>query len=233
VDGVTLRNWYLADDREGAEIAFAAARESVEIFNTRFGPYPFEEVEVVQVPLFGAGGVEYPQLYLLDAGLYGNPVSHEFLALASAHEMAHQWWYSTVGSDINAAPWQDEALTNWSAILWLEQSQGPDAARAVLAEWQRRVDAYEARYGEERIDQPLENFQERGGAYGTIVYLKGTLFFQALREEIGDDAFFEALRDYYAHHQFGIAAPVDLLSRFEETAGRSLGDFYEEWGVSP
>jgi aminopeptidase N len=233
VDGVTVRNWYRAEDHEGAEVAFVAARESVEIFNTHFGPYPFGEVEVVQVPLFGAGGVEYPQLYLLDAGLYGNPQSHEFLALASAHEMAHQWWYSTVGSDINAAPWQDEALTNWSAILWLELSQGEEAARLTLAEWQRRVDVYEVRFGEERIDQSLEDFHGRGGAYGTIVYLKGALFFQALREEIGDEAFFAALRDYYAHHQFGIAAPVELLARFEEMAGRSLQDLYEAWGVGP
>ncbi len=230
VDGTLLRNWYRSDDKEGATLAMDAARESIAIFNQTFGPYPFEEVDIVEVPLAGAGGVEYPQLYLLDQGLYRDRGSHDFLAFASAHEMAHQWWYSTIGNDINAAPWQDEALTNWSAIFWLEKAQG-NIASDYLKSYQQSVDRYEEKAGEEAINGPLESFKGRSNAYGVIVYLKGALFFDALRQEIGDDAFFSALQTYYNENRFAIATPDTLLTQFEQASQRSLDDLYQEWGA--
>ncbi|MDQ4074741.1 MAG: M1 family metallopeptidase [Chloroflexota bacterium] len=232
VDGTLLRNWYLPGHEAGADRALSAAVESLPIFNTHFGPYPFEELDIIEVPLAGAGGVEYPQLYLLDQGLYEEPDSHAFLAFASAHEMAHQWWYYLVGNDIIEAPWQDEALTNWSAIFWLEQAEGEEVAERYLLGYERSVAEFEEQEGEEPIAQPLTAFRDRGGAYGIIVYLKGTLFFQALREEIGDEPFFEALQAYYAENRFDIARPEELLAQFEETSGRSLDEFYREWGLT-
>ncbi len=232
VNGTLIRNWYLPGGEESAEQTLEAARESMKIFDERFGAYPFEELDIVPVPLSGAAGVEYPQLYLMGQELYGGQ-GGDFLGFVSAHEMAHQWWYSTVGNDINAAPWQDEALTNWSAVLWLEDGESEAAAQANLDGFEQSVQAYEEQQGEEPIAQPLDSFTNRGNAYATIVYLKGTLFFQALREEIGDEPFFEALQAYYAANRFGIAAPSNLLDQFEESSGRDLDAFYEEWGVTP
>ena len=232
VDGTVLRNWFRPGHEEGATRAMDAARQSIVIFNEQFGPYPFEEVDIVEVPLAGAGGVEYPQLYLLDQGLYQNSSSHDFLAFASSHEMAHQWWYSTIGNDINAAPWQDEALTNWSALLWLESLED-GLAKQYINSYEQSVERYQQKAGEEAINQSLKEFSGRTTAYATIVYLKGALFFNALRQEIGDDAYFKALQSYYADKRFAIAVPSDLLTRFEQTSGRELADFYEEWGVWP
>ncbi|MGH2543923.1 MAG: M1 family aminopeptidase, partial [Ardenticatenaceae bacterium] len=231
VGDTTLRNWYRPGDEEGAARALEAAREALALFNESFGPYPFEELDVVEAPLEGAGGVEYPQLYLLDEFLYRDENSHDFLAFASAHEMAHQWWYYVVGNDINAAPWQDEALTNWSAVFWMEQSAGETRAEEYLQSIELAVGRFEEERGKEAIAQPLARFVDRSDAYGTIVYLKGALFFAALREEIGDDAFFDALQDYYADNFFEITTPAGLLERFETTSGRALDEFYERWGV--
>ncbi len=232
VDGTLLRHWYRTGDEAGAEIAFVAAREALPLYNETFGPYPFEELDLVEIPLNGAGGVEYPQLYLLDEFLYEDSNNHEFLAFASAHEMAHQWWYYVVGNDVNAAPWQDEALTNWSAVFWLEQARGADVASSYVRSYEQAVDNFESQQGEEAVGEPLDAFRERDAAYGTIVYLKGTLFFEALRERIGDDAFFAALRAYYADHRFQIARPAQLLDAFETASGETLDDLYAEWGVA-
>ncbi|MBA3530329.1 MAG: M1 family metallopeptidase [Ardenticatenales bacterium] len=231
IDGTLIRNWYRPDHEDSAARVFQSAREALALFNERFGPYPFEEVEIVEVPLHGAGGVEYPQLFLMAQELYGPRGDQQFLTFATAHEMAHQWWYSMIGNNINAAPWQDEALTNWSALLWLEEAGSEEAAERVAQGFERSVEQFEGGEGEEEISAPLESFRGRSGAYATIVYFKGALFFAALREEIGEEAFFAALRDYYADHRFAIAQPDDLLGRFEESSGRSLDEFYKEWGV--
>lgn len=233
VDGTTIRNWYLPGDETSAEQTLDAARESLALFNDQFGAYPFEEVDIVPVPLSGAAGVEYPQLYLMGQELYGNSQALGFLGFVSAHEMAHQWWYSTVGSDINAAPWQDEALTNWSALLWMEEAEGETMAEQTRRGYEQAVENFQQQQGDEPISQPLASFQARDNAYSTIVYLKGALFFHALREEIGDDAFFAALQGYYAANRFGIAQPINLLDQFETESQRDLDPFYDEWGVAP
>jgi aminopeptidase N len=71
------------------------------------------------------------------------------------------------------------------------------------------------------------------GIYSGIVYGKGGLFFHALRQEIGDRAFFEALQQYYQARKYGIAQPADLLAAFEQAAGRELDAFYQQWLYAP
>ncbi len=84
---------------------------------------------------------------------------------------------------------------------------------------------------DERITQSLGYFEGKKNPrlYSGIVYSKGALFLHALRREIGDEAFFQALGEYFQAHRYGVARPEDLLRAFEAAAGRSLTDFYEAW----
>ena len=76
----------------------------------------------------------------------------------------------------------------------------------------------------------LDHFEGLGGRhYYQIVYVKGALFFDALRETIGDEAFFNGLHDYFEQNKYGIASTVDLLDLFEEVSGTQLDDLYQEW----
>jgi aminopeptidase N len=61
------------------------------------------------------------------------------------------------------------------------------------------------------------------------VYYGGALFYHALRERIGDEAFFESLREYYQRFHYRIATTKELLRLFEEVSGEELDDLYEEW----
>lgn len=231
IEGTLIRNWFLPDDQVGADLALQAAQEALVLFNDTFGPYPFEELDIVEVPLRGAGGVEYPQLFLLGQELYGHEESHDFLRFASAHETAHQWWYSTVGSDINQSPWQDESLTNWSSLFWLERYGGVQAAEQLLDNYEAAVRQIEEAEGTLPITESLYYFQGNTDAYVSSVYVKGLLFFEALRQEIGEEAFLTALQRYYEAHLFDIATPDALLESFEQASGRDLSLFYESWGV--
>ena len=74
---------------------------------------------------------------------------------------------------------------------------------------------------------PVASFSERD--YGAIVYGKGPLFFDALRTQLGDDAFFAALRDYLEAHRYDVAYPDDLIVAFEDTSGQQIDDLYEFW----
>jgi aminopeptidase N len=57
-----------------------------------------------------------------------------------AHEVAHRWWYGLVGNHSVYEPWLDEALATYSALIALEDTQGPEAGAKLLAGGTSRVE---------------------------------------------------------------------------------------------
>jgi aminopeptidase N len=181
-----------------------------------------------------AQGVEYPGIVLIASDLYAKPDEPGFI-VAIAHETAHQWWYNVVGDDVFDSPWLDEALTTYSSSLYEEFALGPAYANGLLNYWQQRYAKLVQDGNDDQVTASLAHFERLNNpaVYSGVVYVKGALFFQALRQEIGDQAFFSALQQYYQNEQFQIATPQDLLAAFEQASGRNLQDFYQQWLYSP
>ena len=147
------------------------------------------------------GGVLGQQKEMLDS----------LLETTIAHEVAHQWWAIGVGSDSQKHPFVDESLTNWSAMLYYEDRYGKEKAKqmsdlnlntsfsmgAMLGGGDKPANLPTAAY--------TNNLQ-----YGAVIYGKGALYYQKLRELVGDAAFFSALREYYAQFGDKLAGPGDL-----------------------
>ncbi|MGB0384325.1 MAG: M1 family metallopeptidase [Ardenticatenaceae bacterium] len=231
-NGPIVRSWYQPNSEAAGIAALKTAQDALTVFSDSFGPYPFKELEIVQVPLWNWGGMEYPQLALL-AEHYYRPNSDTQPELASlvAHEIAHQWWYSNVGSDVHATPWQDEALAEWSALLWMEKIHGNEAYQNRQAQLGYMWESLQAAEGNPPLSQSTEQLRGNQDIYYALIYGKGALFLDELRKEIGDDAFFAALRDYHTNNRFKIAPPIHLLTAFEARSQRPLDDFYTKWGV--
>lgn len=69
---------------------------------------------------------------LLDAG-------GESLETVVAHEVAHQWWYAVVGSDPVNQAWQDEALSQFSMLEYLEDRHALRGAKSTSSgSWRAR-----------------------------------------------------------------------------------------------
>jgi len=234
VDGVMIHSYSLPGHESAAQLALEVALGSLRIYNQKFGPYPFAELDMVDAPMRNALGVEYPGIILIGNTLYDQPGEPEF-SVTIAHEVAHQWWYSVVGNDVFDSPWLDEGLTTYSSSLYYEFGRSPEFARGLLEYWQQRYERLMADGKDDRITEGLAYYEGLGdpGVYSGVVYTKAALFFHALRQEIGDTAFFEALKQYYQVRKYGIAVPADVLAAFEEAAGRSLEAFYRSWLYMP
>jgi hypothetical protein len=193
-------------------------------FDRRFGPYPYRELDIHLLEGQYDGGDEYPGLILL----YSNGPVDAGIRYVTAHEVAHQWWYGTVGNDIYRQPWLDEALAQYGGIVYDEDVAGAEVA---AADWEREV-ARRARAAVPDGDLPVglaidqyPNFN----VYYRTVYGKGAVFLRTLREEIGDEAFFAGLRDYYTRYRYGVATTGDLQQAFERASGRDLGALFRRW----
>ena len=230
VDDITISQWGALDTEPGWDVALEDGRNALTYYENTFGPYPFKELDIVAVKLQNASGVEYPGLILIIDGSYKSTEQRSFLKLVIAHEIAHQWWYSLIGNDVMRNPWQDEALATYSSLLFLEtNSPGID----YIGRYKSQVEKYDQSNPGQSIEQPLDAFQERLPEYGLVVYLKGALFFDAVRSQIGEAAFAQALKAYYQKYKYQLANPADLLNSFIQTCHCSLSAIEQEFGVLP
>lgn len=224
VDGTRVVSHYQRDDAEAGRRALKVAEQSLRAFNARFGVYPLAELEVVQGAMTNFLGMEYPGVVLIEQELYEN--NGRGLETTIAHEIAHQWWYSLVGNDAQGEPWLDEGLTSYSQVLYYEGIGLPELAAAEL-------NAFRDGFGESRRrgrDAPLGTPPTAlRGMYVPVIYAKGALFFQALRAQVGEEAFNRFLRGYYADSRYKAIAGPDLLRAAEGACACQLDQLYSDW----
>jgi hypothetical protein len=150
-----------------------------------------------------------------------------------AHEVAHQWWAIEVGSDSQRAPFVDESLTNYCAMLYFEDRYGKPTAQK-MSEIHLRT-AYSMGRMLGGADAPValrtaayaNNLQ-----YGAIVYGKGALYYEALRNMVGDEVFFRSLRQYaaeYSNRLAGSRAFLQVVQRNAPAKSNEVAALYKRW----
>ncbi len=226
VGGTLVTSYYLPNDEGGGERVLEYASDALSVYIRRFGPYPFDELDVVETGTT-AGGVEYPGMVVISDQFY-----HEvggFLEFATAHEVGHQWWYSLVGNDQVNHPWLDEAMTNYSAYIYMQDVHGQHYADRVYQVFFRGIYEKSGAAKDMPIGLPVASYSSSD--YGAIVYGKGAMFFDALRHEVGDDTFFSILQTYFRRYRYRIATPQDFLQVSEKVSGKDLKPLFQEWGA--
>jgi hypothetical protein len=223
---VVVNSYYYAEDEGSGIRALDVAVNALIVFSDLFGPYPYTELDVVETPN-RLGGMEYPGLVVVQDTLYSTGSRVEWL---TAHDVAHQWWFGMVGSDQVDEPWLDEALTQYSTLLYYEMVYGPERAQGVLsAEFVQTHRELIQRGLDLPVGLAADSYTSE--LYWKVVYDKGALYFHSLREEIGDTEFFEVLRVYFQSNRYGIAGPRDWLAAVEEVTGDGHLSLYREWVV--
>jgi hypothetical protein len=198
--------------------------ETFAAYDDRFGPYPFVEFDLVEavVPI---DGYEFSGMAYVDYAKRTRETRRDY-RYTVAHEVAHQWWYGLVGSHSVREPWLDEALATYSALVNLEDTQGPQAGASLLAAWK---DTDGARGPEGPPVNSSTLAFSTWGPYHATVYIRGALFLDELRGALGEEKFFELLRRYQEEYRYRVATTGDFLSLAEEVAGRDLDSLFASW----
>jgi hypothetical protein len=228
VDGVEVNSYYLPEHPHGGEAALEIDSQSLQIFNQRFWRIPLCTKWMSskrRCVMLWALNIRASSWWLL---IYMLILPRIHFLVATAHEVAHQWWYSVVGNDVFDEPWLDESLATYSSSLYYQDAISQAAYRGFINYWKNRLSDLRQDGLDDQVTQSLDYFEalDTPRVYGTVVYTKGALFFDALREEIGDEAFFGALQNYYQKYKYQIAETEDLLAEFEASAGRQLDELY-------
>lgn len=224
--GETTVNFYaLPELRNGAQAGLNAAVRALEDFSTRYAPYPYTELDLVATPTL-ALGIEYPGMIAIAERII-DP-NHSYLEGTVAHEVGHQWFYNLVGNDQLDHPWLDESLTQFVTLEYFfdeYSSQGYQGFRESLtSRWDQINDEAIP------IGLPVAGYSDQ--EYSAIVYGRGPLFFEALKDQMGGEAFDSFLRDYTVSYSWSIATPDGLKTLAERHCNCDLTPLFEEW-VTP
>jgi hypothetical protein len=160
-------------------------------YNANVGDFPASYVNIAEVgPWYG---MESPNLFWIpkDAG--------SLLAYEVVHEMAHEWFYSTVGNDQALEPFADESMAEFlsrqvGATTWTS-SKCPNG----------------------KLDRTI--YTSPGSCYVAVIYYEGFQYLKAYKDHVGANAFYQGLHNYYVANKFGIGGTRKLLDALDAASG--------------
>jgi len=226
----TIYSYAPADYMPAANATLEIASEALRGFSKRFGAYPYTELEIIATPM-EALGMEYPNTVAIWVGLYDTEIeiaglpAAVYLESTLAHEIGHQWFYNTIGSDQVDEPWMDEALTQYATWMYYVDRYGEESAAgfrdSLVDRWERVENA------DIPIGLPAGEYEPR--EYGAIVYGRGPLFLEALAQELGQETFDTFMRLYFETHKWGIGTAASFRQLAEQTCACDLSALFDAW----
>jgi aminopeptidase N len=195
------------------------AKETVRImllFDSLFGQYPFIKEKYGHAQFLRGGGMEHQTMSFM--------VDWNFTLIA--HELAHQWF----GNKVTCASWSDlwlnEGFATYLTLLSYDFLLSHEDWIANNLHSRNR--AMELTEGSVFV---LDTLDRQRLFNSRLTYNKGAQILHMLRWLIGDDAFFEGMRNYISDKDlaYGFAASKDFQRHMEQTSGQSLQEFLNDW----
>jgi aminopeptidase N len=213
-DTMNIEYYVLPEHLENAKKDFEDHPAMIDFFSKTFGEYPFiKEKYGVAEFLWQLGAMEHQTI----TGIGSNFVSgRKFYKDIYVHELAHHWWGDAIGPASWKDIWLNEGFATYSEALYFEGMSGKKALQSTMR------------------DKFQDNFTGVLGEPGdylfsTTVYDKGAWVLHMLRWEIGDQAFFKLLREYFKLYKYKNASTSDFKELAESVSGKKLDKFFEQW----
>ena len=216
-----------------ADTLLRTASEMLPLFADYFGiEFPYEKLDLVAVPDFGAGGMENAGFITFrdDAVLLDDHASLRALRGMTglvAHELAHQWFGDLVTMQWWDDLWLNEGFATWMTYKVVEMYK-PEYGTAIdAAQSAAYIMDQDGLASARAIRQPVASVGQAMEAFDGITYQKGAAVLRMLERYVGKEIFRDGVRRYLHGHAWGNATVDDFLGAVETAAasgGKSVAD---------
>ena len=225
-DGRPIQTWVHPQDRDAGFHDFAVpTRQAMEFYSSYVGPYAYEKLANVTSPATG-GGMEAATAIMYSENAVTGDRSVRWRNVI-IHEVAHQWFGNAVTESDWDDVWLSEGFATYFTLLFIEHAYGRDEFVAGLESAAERVFAQYADDPAYRVVHA--NLSDMNRVTSGATYQKGAWVLHMLRSRLGDEAFWEGIRAYYATYLNGNVSTEDFRRVMEEASGADLAVFFEQW----
>lgn len=189
--------------------------EILALYEKLYGPYPFPKFAIAEIPDLYGGGHGDQSFIMLQARSFREPFDGEFVA----HEMAHNWWGSSLMC--TESEFMQEGFATYSQALYREHKSGKAALQKAMRAQAEAV-----------LINSLDPAQEKScyaSDSGPLLYEKGAWILHMLRRLVGDDQWFATVQRFATGHAGQIVTCSQLQQAFEQAHGESLDWFLQQW----
>jgi aminopeptidase N len=134
------------------------------------------------------------------------------------HELAHQWFGNLVTAENWANYWLHEGLAQFMPGQYWGVKQGRHAEE----------DFYLGEY-RQYLERDAKRRTPLAAYNSSVVYPKGALVMQMLKQHLGPERFWKAINRYLTRYAYGSATTDDLRQVVVEATGESLSWFWSQW----
>ncbi|MFL6246907.1 MAG: ABC transporter permease/M1 family aminopeptidase [Thermoanaerobaculia bacterium] len=219
---VALQIFHHPPHRYNLDRMIAGMKASLDYYTSVFGPFPYRELRIVEIPPYSINGRAFPSAIAFSETNFITRVEPGLVDLTffgTAHETAHQWWGGQVRpAYAKGRAFVSESLANYSAMMVTEKVLGPAEARRV---YDFQMNRYLVQRGEYGRDVPLLEVDD----HPYVSYGKGAVALYTLREQIGAEAVNTALRRFLEKYRRSgppYATSLDLYAELRAVTPPSL-----------
>ena len=224
--GTNLWHYLYPKDRDRGLADHGRALRMLEFYAGLVGPYPYSKLALVQSST-RFGGMENSSAIFFDENSYDGSGKLEGTV---AHEIAHQWFGDSVTESDWHHLWLSEGFATYFGALFYERADGRDRfVRMMLDNKERYLKDAES------VARPIHDpsVKDLFKLLNRNNYQKGAWVLHMLRRVVGDEKFFEGVRDYYRTYRDGNALTEDFQRVMELRSGQRLDWFFRQWIYEP
>ncbi len=210
-DSMRLEYYVFPDNYDAVQNNYGLTKDMIGAFADRFGEYPFINEKYGHAEFTWGGGMEHQTITSLGASLEGLIV----------HELAHQWWGDMVTCANFHHIWLNEGFATYSEALWYEKRDNDIQSLHQTMSYKRYT-------GTGTIY--VEDTTSIGRIFhGGLSYAKASWVLHMLRHIVGDETFFNGLKEYGDRYRFKSAVTEQFQAVMEEISGKDLDSFFKRW----
>ncbi|MCM3779057.1 aminopeptidase N [Microbacterium hydrocarbonoxydans] len=231
--GVFVRQ-SLAQYLESDEI-LEITRQGLDFFTDAFAfPYPWGKYDQIFVPEYNLGAMENPGLVTFTESYLSRGAATDAQRAARAntilHEMAHMWF-----GDLVTMRWWDDLWLKESFADYMGAHASAVATRfhdawvkfaAIRKAWAYQQDQLPTTHP---IVADITDLEAAKLNFDGITYAKGAAVLKQLVAFVGDEAFFEGARRYFAANAYGNTTLDDFLVQLSAVSGRDMTEWSRAW----